>query len=346
MNEITLKTIRHQECKILCGNKIIKKNLLPESYIKNRKIVIITDNRVFDFYKDFINKFDNIVIPEGEHEKNVFRIEALLERFIEIGIDRDSLIIGFGGGVICDITGFAASVYMRGCKFGFIASTLLAQVDAAIGGKNGVNLKSNKNFIGLINQPEFVIADTDLLKTLPEEEFKSGLAEIIKYALIADKDLFETIRLNKANILIKRCPDFMKLLVMKCINIKKEITEKDPEDSYLRHILNFGHTFGHAIEVENCIKHGMAILKGAKIASQISVERELLPKEEYNEIISLFDLYDYDTDVLITNKHFELIKNDKKKSNDYIKFVLLEKIGHSVIEKLSFEELKNITKRV
>lgn len=335
MNSININIQRNQKTNISVGVDIS----LNSEIIKNRNTVIISDSRIYNLYPEIFKKHHSIIIPQGENEKNLNRIEFILSRFIEFGIDKNSLVIGFGGGVICDIAGFAASIYMRGCKFGFIASTLLAQVDAAIGGKNGVNLANHKNYIGLIKQPEFVICDVKLLQTLEIEEYKSGLAEVIKYALIADKKLFKILLENKNEILKSRDQILMQKIVETCIKIKKKIITEDPDDNYLRHILNFGHSFGHAIEVSERIKHGMAIAKGMKIACEISVKRRVLSDTSKDSIIDLLKLYEYDLTTKIGRNEIELLKKDKKKDGESINFILLEDIGKPKIDKIDFSDI-------
>lgn len=330
---------KNQVSKIFVGNRIAFDKNLINNLIGKSSIIIISDENVFKLYPEVFADFKKIIIPSGEQEKNINRIDYILKKFVDYGIDKNSIIIGFGGGVICDIAGFAASVYMRGCKFGFIASTLLAQIDAAIGGKNGVNLGKNKNFIGLINQPEFVIADTSLLKTLSDEDYKSGIAELIKYAVIADKDLFEKISINKSKILFERDSNLMQSLVQECISIKSNIITQDPDDNYLRHILNFGHTFGHSIEVIEDIKHGFAVAEGMKIACKISEKKSLLRKANCNKIIKLINSFGFELDISLNTEHHKFIRSDKKKNRDHINFIMLQDIGKPKIVKLTFNDL-------
>ncbi len=344
MNEININITKQQKTRIITGIDMISSPEVFKNFTKDKTVVIICDANVYQLYKEFFSNHNKIIIPPGEKEKNLKRIETVLNEFVELGIDRKSLVIGFGGGVVCDIAGFAASIFMRGVNFGFIASTLLAQVDAAIGGKNGVNLGKNKNFAGLINQPEFVFCDVKLLKTLSPEEFKSGLAEIMKYAIIADSELFSVLKKNKNKILNKRDVNILHQLVDKCIQIKNEIIQTDPNDNNLRHVLNFGHSFGHAIETESNLLHGMAIIKGMKVACEISVKTGKLSSDIKDEILNLFDLYDYDSCVSISAKHFELIKNDKKKDKKSINFVLINDIGKPIIQNISFDELEKLAK--
>lgn len=340
MSEILIRINNSQSSKIFFGNNLYCKPEFLDNVINNRKTIIISDENLHKLYPDFFEKFSDIIIlPPGEQEKSFTTIEFLLNEFVKLKIDKKSLIIGFGGGVISDIVGFAASIYMRGTSFGFIASTLLSQVDAAIGGKNGVNLNKNKNFAGLINQPEFVLTDVKLLKSLSTEEFKSGLAEVIKYAIIGDAKLFDLLAKNKKNILENRDLNILDSVVQTCTEIKSRIISEDPYDSGLRHILNFGHTFGHAYEVRDRLLHGIAIAKGIKTASSLSLKTNLINQDIYNKIIDLLELYEYDLTTNITSKHLEIIESDKKKNNDSISFVFIKDIGAPKIKSISFKDL-------
>lgn len=344
MNEININITKQQNTRIISGIDLLSNTEHFKGLTKDKTVVIISDSNVYKLYKEFFGNHNKIIIPPGEKEKSLKRIESILNDFVELGIDRNSLVVGFGGGVVCDIAGFAASIFMRGVNFGFIASTLLAQVDAAIGGKNGVNLYKNKNFAGLINQPEFVFCDVRLLKTLSPEEFKSGLAEIIKYAIIADPELFTLLKNNKIKILEYRDLEILLELVDKCIQIKNNIIRNDPNDNDLRRIFNFGHSFGHAIETESNLLHGMAIIKGMRVACEISVQKGQLSANVKKEILNLFDLYEYDSNIKISEKHFELIKNDKKKDKKSINFILINDIGKPIIENISFNDLEKLAK--
>ena len=329
-----------QNCEIFTDIKLCNNTDFIKNLIGDRKAVIISDENVYRLYKPIFGNYSKIIIAPGEKEKNISRIEMILNEFINMGVDKKSIIIGFGGGVVCDIAGFAASIYMRGTPYGLIASTLLAQVDAAIGGKNGVNLNSNKNFAGLINLPEFVICDIGLLKTLEKDEFKSGLAEVLKYALITKNCLFDTLLNNKKEILNKRNDELLLSIVKTCISIKKDIIIKDPFDNNYRHILNFGHSFGHAIETYDKIMHGQAIIKGMIIATDLSLQTGLLSLTDKRDIKNLISCYEYDTKINLNNNHFSLIRNDKKKDKKSINFVFLKGVGKAHIQNIQFDELE------
>jgi 3-dehydroquinate synthase len=258
---------------------------------------------------------------------------------IETGIDRTGMILGIGGGVVCDIAGFLASIYMRGIKCAYISTSLLSQVDASTGGKNGVNLGITKNVLGSFRQPEFVICDTSMLRTLPEDEYYSGLAELIKTALIGNEKLFEIIESNSEGIM-KRNPDLLDRCISMAVNFKASVVSADERESGLRRILNFGHTYGHILELYKSFRHGYAVASGMELAAKFSLTRGLISAPEYSRIISvlkkfrLLRLHD-----IPDGQVNQLIMRDKKKTGTDIYFVFLEGIGKAVSFKVPISEV-------
>ncbi|MCK9256079.1 MAG: 3-dehydroquinate synthase [Bacteroidales bacterium] len=306
--------------------------------IGERDLIIITDNILYNLYPEAFKNKKCIVINHGEENKTLKTVEKIIENLIAFGADRNTLILGFGGGMICDITGFVAGVFMRGASFGFVATTLLAQVDAAIGGKNGVNFKNFKNYIGSIIQPEFVVCDANLLKTLPKLDYISGLGEVIKYAFISDLSFFEYLDEN-SNEILNQNPDILNYILKKCVEIKAKIVEEDSNDFGLRHILNFGHTIGHSIEIMENIPHGIAVAKGIIEEIKISVKLEYADKsliEIAEKLISKF-IPDYKCE--IRQEHIDLLVKDKKKSGNMLNFVFLTNIGQPLIVKTDFQDI-------
>jgi len=304
-------------------------------------VAIITDNNIHRIYGSRFPEFPVFQVRAGESSKNLEVIEYLAERLIESGIDRTGFILGIGGGVVCDISGFLASIYMRGIKCAYISSSLLSQVDASTGGKNGVNLRGSKNILGCFRQPEFVICDTAMLQTLPEDEYFSGLAELIKTAVIGNVKLFEMIENNHDRIL-KRDTDLLSMLVSMAVNVKAEIVSEDEKESGLRRILNFGHTYGHAIEMYKSLRHGYAVASGMELAANFSFSRGLISSSEYDRILLLLKSFKllrrHDLpDDQITN----LIMRDKKKSGNDVYFVFIEGIGKAAVEKIPVAEVVN-----
>ncbi len=314
--------------------------LLPET-----GIVILTDDNVLRLYGDRFPDVPVFSVAPGEVSKRLSVVEELAVKLLENGIDRSGFILAIGGGVVCDIAGFLASVYMRGIRCGFVSTSLLSQVDASTGGKNGVNLGSTKNMIGTIRQPEFVICDPSILSTLPEDEFLSGLSELIKTAIIGDKDLFEIIEHSSKEIM-ERDIDMLTMLVTQAVNFKSRIVSEDEKETGLRRILNFGHTFGHAIELQRGIKHGFAVASGMELASEFSYEMGFISSIENERIISLLRYFNLLEQKYISESDMErLIIHDKKKSGSSIHFVFTEGIGKATVKKISVSDILDFYKR-
>jgi len=328
--------IKKQNSSIYVGESYQNiKNYLPE-----KKCILICDENIYRHYSEFINQFDHIVMGCGEGNKNWKTIEKIIEQLLEKGADRNSFLLGMGGGLVSDVTGFVASVFMRGLEFGFISTSLLSQVDASVGGKNGINFGKLKNMIGVFNPPEFVICDPVLLQTLPKREIRSGFGEVIKHAFIKDESLYHFLK-NNREALLNLHPDLMEELIYKAVSIKTEIVEGDPFEKGERKKLNFGHTIGHAIENNSDLTHGEAVSVGINLACQLSQELCGLSDDDAKKITNL--LRDFELPLLhnvpadTINKY--LIK-DKKKNQFDIDFILLEKIGQAKILSIPIEELK------
>jgi 3-dehydroquinate synthase len=301
--------------------------------------VIITDDNILKLYGKYFNDHQVLSITPGEKSKNLVVINELAGKLLSLGIDRSGFIVGIGGGVVCDIAGFLASVYMRGIGFGFVSTSLLSQVDASVGGKNGVNVGSVKNIIGNINQPEFVICDQSMLDTLPDEEYFSGLAELIKTGFIRDSGLIANIESN-VDLILKKDLHFLTKLIARSVEIKASVVNEDEKETGVRMILNFGHTFGHAIEANTGIRHGFAIAEGMMIAADISVENSMLPSSERERLYNLLDSFKLLTNRKISvEKMNQFLSQDKKKSGKTINFVLLEKTGKAIVKTFSITEL-------
>lgn len=247
-----------------------------------------------------------------------------------------------GGGVICDIAGFMASTYLRGLDLGLMPTTLLAQTDASIGGKNGFNLMGYKNIVGTFYQPKYVLFDTNFLYTLPHKEILNGLSECIKHALVYSPELFHLLNENYKKIK-KMDRNIINSLIRLSSMIKIEIVNKDERDKGLRKILNFGHTYGHAIEREFSLSHGEAIAIGMLISLKISRELKILSKDTYMRILDLF--YKFDMPVIINKKYKDIAESvlkDKKRQDDKIHFILLKDIGKAFIKIISFKDLHKL----
>lgn len=338
MNEILdVKRTDGRVSKVVIGRII---DQLEDFLPKDKKVVIITDSNVYGHYKDYIDRYEKIVIGLGEENKTLDTLYNIYSELIKLGADRESFILGFGGGIVTDIAGFTASTYMRGVRFGFVATTLLAQVDASVGGKNGVNIDGYKNMVGVFNQPEFVLCDLGLLKTLPDRELRSGMAEIIKSGLIRDAALFEMFEQYELED-FRRNENLLREVVTGAVRVKKVIVDRDEKEQGERKLLNLGHTFGHAIEKSTRrFLHGEAVAIGLVMAAKLSVRMGILPEEELLRICKSIEKAGLPIESGISQEVlFEALKSDKKKDADSVNMILLNGIGHCEIRKMKFDEL-------
>ena len=264
MKEIRLNTT-DSFCRILVGESF--KNV--GNYIPGKKLVIITDENVYQHYGAFFPDALLITIKPGESSKTLNIASEIYGQLIANEIDRKSFILGVGGGIVCDLAGYIASTYLRGISFGFVSTTLLSQVDASIGGKNGVNYEGYKNMVGVIRQPEFVICDPDMLSTLSKEEYYMGFAEVIKYGAILNTNLFDLLEKDYKKALDGE-EETLEEIISICVEEKCRIVEADEKESGERKKLNFGHTFAHAFEKNTGIPHGEAVSIGMVLAAGIS----------------------------------------------------------------------------
>lgn len=322
---------------ILIGERLAE----LQRYVPVEKPVIITDVNVGELYPLGSVAEEVITIGTGEETKTLETVQEIYAQLLSIQADRSSFIVGVGGGIVCDITGLVASTFLRGVRFGFVATTLLAQVDASVGGKNGVNFQGYKNMIGLIHQPEFVICDPELLKTLPRKEIACGLAEIVKHGAIADADLFAYLEQNYTDVLALDS-QAIKKLVLASVNIKSAVVSRDETEQGERRKLNFGHTFGHAIEKVAGITHGEAVSRGMAVAAALSVKKGLLTAAEDQRLRALLKKLELPTHVGSETKAVvNAIAKDKKREGDSIHFVLLNGIGSAIVEKITLAELED-----
>ena len=334
MEKITIHTPGFRS-EILVGERWdAVSGLLPE-----KGVIIITDDNVSRLYGDKFPKIPVFSLSPGEESKKLKVIEYLAEQLLQAGIDRSGFVLAVGGGVVCDIAGFLASVYMRGIRCGYVSSTLLSQVDASTGGKNGVNLGGTKNMLGTIRQPEFVICDPGMLQTLPDQEYLSGLAELIKTAVIGDKELFDLIEKSFEKIM-SRDTDLLAILVTKSVIFKGLVVSEDEKETGLRRILNFGHTFGHAIEMQKGVRHGFAVASGMVLATEFSFKRRYINLVEKQRIIRLLERFKLLTELDLTGNQMEkLVLHDKKKTGTEIHFVFTQGVGKAIVEKVPVDEV-------
>lgn len=342
MNRITININDHKS-EIYVGLHWEEvKHFLPDT-----DTVIITDDNVKQIYGRRFPSIPVISIKPGEDSKNISTIAGLAKKLLGYGIDRSGFIVGIGGGVVCDITGFLASIYMRGIRFGFVSTSLLSQVDASVGGKNAVNSGNAKNILGCFRQPEFVICDPEMLATLPEEEYLSGLAELIKMGAIMDSALIRGVEQNIQG-LKARDTGLLEYLISVSLELKASVVREDEQEtSGKRMILNFGHTFGHAIETEGGLKHGLAVAAGMVIASDISVYLHLLDPESCARIKSLLSDLNLLRKYHVTENVFEkMLTKDKKKQGENINFILLESLGKAIVRKMKVSEIMEIYRSI
>lgn len=306
------------------------------------QVIIITDTNVRHYYSKDFQSEDVIEIGTGEKIKSLDTVQDIYGNLLELEADRSSFIIGIGGGIVCDITGFVASTYLRGVRFGFVPTTLLSQVDASVGGKNGVNLSGYKNMVGVFNQPEFVLCDPDLLRTLPEKEILCGLAEVVKHAAIADAGLFSYVEENSRRALsLDR--KMIEKLVYDSVVIKSSIVNRDEREKGERRKLNFGHTLGHAFEKTTGIPHGEAVSLGMVVASELSKKKRDLPDKDAERIKKLLEALNLPTRLDSDKKGvFDALRKDKKRKGDSVYFVFLNSIGDAVVEEVSMQELETL----
>ena len=301
------------------------------------EILIITDDNVYNHQLELFTKTLNskilyeYVIPSGEYSKSLDVYETLINYIIKINLSRKSLIIALGGGVVGDLAGFVASTYMRGIDFCIVPTTLLSQVDSSVGGKVGINIGNFKNIIGSFYQPKLTYININSLNTLCDDDFLSGMSEVIKYGIIYDYSFLYFLKVNSGKILNKE-KESIYYIIKKCVEIKSKIVLEDEKESGLRKILNFGHTFAHGLENLLHISHGYAVSIGMSIAFKLAFYENLIEKNYYDYFLEVLSLYNlpisfYSDDKDIENKILQIIKSDKKNNFGKINFILPIKYG-------------------
>ena len=309
--------------------------------LPNKRIVVVSDTNIDRHYHSLIGPYDHVLIGLGEASKTLHTLDVIYRRFIELGVDRSCFVLAVGGGIVTDVAGFAASTFMRGVEFGFISTSLLGQVDASVGGKNGVNIDGYKNMVGTFNLPRFVICDVMLLRTLTQREFRTGLAEIIKAAVIADKELFEMLEQTDFSTLQSDAERLSELLY-RAISVKASIVERDECEAGDRRLLNLGHTLAHAIEKSSTkMNHGEAVAVGLHLIANVAVAKGLLSAEDAKRIDSLLERAGFILEPPVEMRTLlKAVKRDKKAEGDAIYIVFPREIGHCEVEKMPVEEFK------
>ena len=302
--------------------------LLPR-LTEGRKTVTVTDCEVYRCHPSLFAAAAPVEVGRGEESKTLDTMAALYRKLMESGADRTSFIIGIGGGIVTDMAGFAAATYMRGIGFGFVPTTLLAQVDASVGGKNGVNVDGYKNMVGTFAQPQFVICDVGLLRTLPDREFRAGLAEALKAGIIADPELFGLLERNGFDTL-RRDEALLEEVVYRALKVKADIVARDEREAGDRRLLNLGHTLAHAIEkcCPSQLNHGEAVAVGTMMVARAAVRMGLLAESDCRRIGSALTGLGFSLDVPADIPVLlSAVARDKKSSGDAVWLVLPEAIG-------------------
>ncbi|MGN6802875.1 MAG: 3-dehydroquinate synthase [Ginsengibacter sp.] len=313
-----------------------------ENHVSKENTILITDENVFAKQKDKFSSWKTIVIKAGEEHKNQRTVDEIINQLIELNADRQTFVVGVGGGVVTDITGYVASIYMRGVQFGFVPTSILAMVDACIGGKNGVDVGVYKNLVGVINHPQFLLYDYSFLQTLPREEWINGFAEIIKHSCIKDEKMFTLLQQNSFDHFYNSLQNAGKL-IQQNVEIKYHIVVNDERETGERKLLNFGHTIGHAIENTSKLPHGSAISIGMVLACIISEKINGLPQSATTQVRQLIEQYhlpvsfDFDKE-----KTWDILLHDKKKSGKEMNFIVLDAIGKASVKKIPIPELQRI----
>ncbi len=309
-------------------------------------VIVITDENIFNHLAAKFAGFPVISFPGGEEHKNQATVDHIIAELIRLEANKSSFLIGVGGGVVTDITGYVAAVYMRGIKFGLVPTSILAMVDAAIGGKNGIDVGVYKNMVGTILQPEFIFYDYAFLETLPVKEWVNGFAEVIKHACIKDELLFKVLEKYSLHE-YQADKTLIAELIEKNVEIKTTVVINDEFEKGDRKLLNFGHTVGHAIENLHGISHGHAVSIGMVAACNLSVQLNNFHADDAAKIVRLLARYHLPVDVETDHaKVFEVLKMDKKRQGEGVQFILLNKIGKAEIKYISLEELEKHFKEI
>ena len=337
--EVKIKAKQESSYPIIIENGLLDN---PYRYIKQytkaNKFLVVTNSTVFPLYgeKLMVENAEFIILPDGEEYKNTENLNKILDKALEIKLERKDAIIALGGGVIGDMAGFAAAIYQRGIDFIQIPTTLLAQVDSSVGGKVAVNHKLGKNMIGAFYQPKLVLSDTSTLNTLDKRQFKTGLSEVLKYAFIENSchsnksyEFYKFLKDNKTEI-NKRNSNILTELIKICCELKSAVVNQDETEKGLRAILNFGHTYAHAIENITEYKkytHGEAVSIGMKLVFDLAYKTNKITKEYYENAINLLIDFELITDLDFTldkESFYNAMMSDKKVNSGCINFVIPE----------------------
>lgn len=358
LNKINLN-LKNNSYQIIVGNGSINELQGFLSSKNYSKIIVITDNIVHKIHGEkirfLIPSVDFVVVENGEKAKSFATLEAVCEQILQKNIDRKTLLIAFGGGVVGDLTGFCASILLRGLDFIQIPTTLLAMVDSSVGGKTAINSKNGKNLIGSFYQPKLVICDIDFLDTLPAREFKAGYAEVVKYGFICDVNFFDFLDKNLAEIFAKNSQILCQIISRSC-EIKSQIVGRDEKENGDRALLNFGHTFGHIFEAEVAysseILHGEAVAIGMIMASQLSLNMNFIKQETFIKIFNHLQRCGFELNIKNIRSNWSLenlinhLFKDKKNEKNQLTFILLETLGKAkIVKQIPLENISVVLKK-
>lgn len=340
MRELEIN-VSQSSYKILIEDGILSRlSFYIKEIYKNKKIYIVSDDTVASLYLDKViaslkDDFDvdYIIIPHGEESKSIEMYIKVCEGLIEKNIRRNELLLGLGGGVIGDLTGFVASSLYRGIPYVNVPTSLLSQMDSSIGGKTGIDFYGRKNILGAFKQPSLVLIDPLTLNSLPKREFNNGMGELIKHGAIGNKKLLD---------LLYDKPRIDENIIFESLSVKKRVVEIDPFDQGLRMTLNFGHTFGHAIELKYGYKHGEAVAIGMLMAIRMGIDLGVTKKECYKPILDILNLYELPVIEYDYHDYLDEVLYDKKNLAGMVNFIFLTELGECVIYKISEKDLKEI----
>jgi len=318
---------------------------------RGAKAALVTDSSVADLYLDAALESlraagleaTSAVVPPGEGSKTLTQAGELYDRMLRAGLDRGSVVVALGGGVVTDLAGFVAATYMRGIAWVAVSTTLLGQVDASVGGKTAVDHPECKNLIGAFHQPSAVLCDIDTLKTLPDEELRTGLAEVVKHAMIRDADLFDELE-RRADRILARDLSILEDIVARNVHIKADVVAADEREADLRRILNYGHTIGHALESLLGLTHGRAVALGMMAEARLAERRGLVGRavvERQKALLARFGLPVALADTADAERCLAIMRHDKKAEAGRLRFVLPEAIGRvRVVEDVTDDEIR------
>lgn len=343
-NSITIRQEEKPIYNILLENDYLAfYKVIEDLETNNKKVCIVSDSTVAKHYlgtltdilKPYFKQVESFVFPAGEDSKNLTVVSELYEKLIEAHFDRKDILIALGGGVVGDLTGFGGATYLRGIRFIQMPTSLLAMVDSSIGGKTGVDFLAYKNMVGAFHQPSAVYMNLETLLTLDESQYFSGFGEIIKHGLIKDSNYYSWLKDNKEKLLSRNLETLREMVYKSCL-IKKEVVEKDPKELGERALLNYGHTIGHAVEKLMNFKllHGECVAVGIAAASHISLKRKYITIDEYEDIRNTLVSFHLPIKVsgITIEEILKVMAHDKKVEGDKIKFILIRRIGDSIID--------------